>query len=106
MFLGLRSRYFKILKKKLDFSPKRNYFINNVSKTGVLQREKEPKMYTKLEDERVRCGYGEGFVAQKLGLTERVYRLRVKSGAFRLSEARELSALYNQPVEYLFGNII
>jgi hypothetical protein len=73
---------------------------------GVLQREKRQGMYTKLEYERVRCGYDEGFVAQKLGLTERAYRLRMESGAFRLSEARELSALYNQPVEYLFDNII
>ena len=63
-------------------------------------------MYTNLEVERVRSGHSEGFVAQKLGLTERAYRLRMESGAFRLSEARELSALYNQPVEYLFDSII
>jgi len=63
-------------------------------------------MYTNLEVERVRSGHTEEFVARKLGLTEQTYRLRMKSGAFRLSEARELSALYNQPVEYLFGNII
>jgi len=59
-------------------------------------------MYRNLEVARVRSGHTEGFVAEKLGLTERAYRLRMQSGAFRLSEARELALLYNQPVEYLF----
>jgi DNA-binding XRE family transcriptional regulator len=62
-------------------------------------------MYRNLEAERERCGYAEEFVARKLGLTEQAYRLRVESGAFRLSEARELAALYNQPIEYLFQSL-
>jgi len=59
-------------------------------------------MYLNLDAERIRYGYTEEFVAEKLGLTEQAYRLRVESGAFQLSEAQALTVLYNQPVEYLF----
>ena len=59
-------------------------------------------MYPNLETERVRRGYAEFFLAEKLGISEEAYRIREKSGAFQLSEARALSELYKQPVEYLF----
>ena len=60
-------------------------------------------MYRNLETEQARHGYTVGYVAERLGISEREYRLRQELGAFRSSEARTLALMYNQPVEDLFG---
>ncbi|MDR2577552.1 MAG: hypothetical protein LBC70_01900 [Chitinispirillales bacterium] len=59
-------------------------------------------MYSNLDAERIRHGYTEEYVAEKLGLTRQEYLLRSKSGSFLESDALVLTGMYRKSFEYLF----
>ncbi|MCL2268332.1 MAG: hypothetical protein FWC23_03995 [Chitinispirillia bacterium] len=59
-------------------------------------------MYPNLEAEQVRCGYSDGYVAQRLGISAEAYRDRKESDGILLSEAVALAGIYKKSMDYLF----
>lgn len=60
-------------------------------------------MFINLKAEQARNGMTNAAVAKKLGISRTCYESKLRTGNFRVSEAKELCGLYGCEFDYLFA---